>query len=144
MKTTDTISYSSIITEVPSQISDNTVLTYLQTRSIDWEYVEALKRISEFNDTILSDWLNVSVKTFRSYKQHKNKLNPNLKEQVILLISLIKHGLSVFQNIGEFKNWLNTENFYFDNKCPITFLNTVSGIRFVNDRLTAIEYGDNV
>lgn len=144
MKTTDTISYSSIITEVPSQISDNTVLTYLQTRSIDWEYVEALKRISEFNDTILSDWLNVSVKTFRSYKQHKNKLNPNLKEQVILLISLIKHGLSVFQNIGEFKNWLNTENFYFDNKSPITFLNTVSGIRFVNDRLTAIEYGDNV
>lgn len=144
MKTTDPISYSSIITEVPSQISDNTVLTYLQTRSIDWEYVEALKRISEFNDTILSDWLNVSVKTFRSYKQHKNKLNPNLKEQVILLISLIKHGLSVFQNIGEFKNWLNTENFYFDNKSPITFLNTVSGIRFVNDRLTAIEYGDNV
>lgn len=144
MKTTDTISYSSIITEVPSQISDNTVLTYLQTRSIDWEYVEALKRISEFNDTILSDWLNVSVKTFRSYKQHKNKLNPNLKEQVVLLISLVKHGLSVFQNIGEFKNWLNTENFYFDNKSPITFLNTVSGIRFVNDRLTAIEYGDNV
>lgn len=144
MKTTDPISYSSIITEVPSQISDNTVLTYLQTRSIDWEYVEALKRISEFNDTILSDWLNVSVKTFRSYKQHKNKLNPNLKEQVVLLISLVKHGLSVFQNIGEFKNWLNTENFYFDNKSPITFLNTVSGIRFVNDRLTAIEYGDNV
>ncbi|MEZ4822026.1 MAG: antitoxin Xre/MbcA/ParS toxin-binding domain-containing protein [Ignavibacteria bacterium] len=29
-------------------------------------------------------------------------------------------------------------------KSPITFLNTITGIRFVNDRLTAMEYGDNV
>jgi len=144
MKTTNTINYSTLIKEVPSQISDSSVLTYLQTKTIDWEYVEALKKMTEYNDTILSDWLNVSVKTFRSYKQHENKLSPNLEEQVVLLISLIKHGLSVFENISRFKDWLNTENFYFDNKSPITFLNTVSGIRFVNDRLTAMEYGDNV
>lgn len=144
MKTTNTINYSTLIKEVPSQISDSSVLTYLQTKTIDWEYVEALKKMTDYNDTILSDWLNVSVKTFRSYKQHENKLSPNLKEQVVLLISLIKHGLSVFENISRFKDWLNTENFYFDNKSPITFLNTVSGIRFVNDRLTAMEYGDNV
>ena len=144
MKTTNTINYSTLIKEVPSQISDSSVLTYLQTKTIDWEYVEALKKMTEYNDTILSDWLNVSVKTFRSYKQHENKLSPNLEEQVVLLISLIKHGLSVFENISRFKDWLNTENFYFDNKSPITILNTVSGIRFVNDRLTAMEYGDNV
>lgn len=144
MKTTDTINYSTLIKGVPSQISDSSVLTYLQTKNIDWEYVEALKKMTDYNDTILSEWLNISVKTFRSYKQHENKLNPNLKEQILLLISLIKHGLSVFENISLFKEWLNMENFYFDNKSPITFLNTVTGIRFVNDRLTAMEYGDNV
>ncbi|MCB0726500.1 MAG: DUF2384 domain-containing protein [Ignavibacteriae bacterium] len=144
MKTKNTASYSSLINEVPSQISDSKVLTYLQKKTIDWEYVEALKKITGYNDTILSDWLNVSVKTFRSYKQQENKLNPNLKEQVVLLISLIKHGLTVFENLNRFKDWLNTDNFYFGKKSPITFLNTITGIRFVNDRLTAMEYGDNV
>jgi len=144
MKKSDTKVFFSIITEVPSQISDSSVLTYLQTKTIDWEYVEALKRMTGFNDKVLSDWLNVSVKTFRSYKQNENKLNPILKEQLVLLISLIKHGSLVFENINLFKDWLNTKNFYFDNKCPISFLNTVIGIRFVNERLTAMEYGDNV
>jgi len=134
----------SIMPDVPDRISDNTILTYLQTENIGWEYVEAIKKLTEFNDTILSSWLNVSVKTFRSYKQPENKLNANLREQVLLLLSLIKHGISVFGNIKEFENWLKNKNFYFDNKSPISYLNTVTGIRFVNDRLTAIEFGDNV
>ncbi len=133
-----------IISEVPDHLSDSNVLTYLQTNDIDWKYVEAIKNLTQFNDNILSGWLNVNVKTFRSYKHSENKLNANIKEQVLLLISLIKHGISVFGNIKEFGIWLNNKNFYFDNESPVNYLNTVTGIRFVNDRLTAIEYGDNV
>ncbi len=135
---------SVVMADVPNQISDSAVLTYLQTRTIDWEYVEAIKKLTEFNDNILSGWLNVSVKTFRSYKQQDVKFNPGLREQILLLISMIKHGISVFGSIKEFQVWLNNTNLYFEGKSPISYLNTVSGIRFVNDRLTAIEYGDNV
>jgi uncharacterized protein (DUF2384 family) len=53
------------------------------------------------------------------------------------------HGIEVFGTKEKFEQWLNTENFFFDKKSPVSFLNTVTGIRFVNDRLTAIEYGDN-
>jgi uncharacterized protein (DUF2384 family) len=133
-----------IVDSLPDRINDSAVLTYLQTTDIDWEYVDAIKKLTNFNDNILSGLLNVSVKTFRSYKQPANKLNANLREQVLLLLSLIKHGISVFGNIKEFEVWLKKENFYFDNKNPMSFLNTVTGIKFVNDRLTAIEFGDNV
>jgi uncharacterized protein (DUF2384 family) len=55
----------------------------------------------------------------------------------------------------EFESWLNQENFYFDNKSPVSFLNTITGspvsflntitgIKFIDDRLTAMQYGDNV
>ena len=68
----------------------------------------------------------------------------NVKEQVLLLLSLVKHGLSVFGSARALDQWLNQPNFYFDNRSPNAYLNTVTGIKFVDDRLTAMEYGDNV
>jgi uncharacterized protein (DUF2384 family) len=79
----------------------------------------------------------------------------NVKEQVLLLLSLIKHGVEIFGSMKEFESWLNQENFYFDNKSPVSFLNTITGspvsflntitgIKFIDDRLTAMQYGDNV
>lgn len=129
---------------VPYSISDTEVLTFLQTKDINWQYVNAIKRLTDFNDEALSDWLNISVKTFRSYKQSENKFKENIKEHILLLLTLIKHGIRVFGTAKQFNHWLNAGNFYLDGKSPINFLNTVTGIRFINDRLTAMEYGDNV
>lgn len=136
--------YREIINDVPNQISDREVLIYLNTHNIDWTYVDTIKKITDYNDEVISEWLNVSVRTFRSYKQPKNKFKENIREQVLLLLSLIKYGIQVFGTSKGFNEWLDSKNFYFDNKSPITFLNTVTGIRFVHNRLTAMEYGDNV
>jgi uncharacterized protein (DUF2384 family) len=103
-----------------------------------------MKTCTRFTDDILSDWLNISVKTFREYKKPNSVFKENVKEQVLLLLSLIKHGIEVFGSVNEFDNWLNRDNFYFDNKSPMSFMNTVTGIKFIDDRLTAMEYGDNV
>jgi uncharacterized protein (DUF2384 family) len=43
-----------------------------------------------------------------------------------------------------FNQWLTAKNFLLDGKAPVSFLSTVTGIRFIDDRLTAMEYGDNV
>lgn len=58
--------------------------------------------------------------------------------------SLIKHGKKVFGSKPKFEEWLQSRNFFFDGKPPIEFLSTVRGIRFIDDRLTGMEYGDNV
>lgn len=133
-----------ILKDIPGQINDSEILHFLYTKDVNWKYVDAIKHLTDFNDDTLSIWLNVSVKTFREYRKPKSTFKENVKEQVLLLLSLIKHGVEVFGSIKEFDKWLNARNFYFDNKSPTSFMNTVTGIKFVNDRLTAMEYGDNV
>ncbi len=136
--------HKNILSNIPTRINDADILMYLQGEKVNLEYVQTLKRITAFNDEILSNWLNVSVKTFRLYKKPKQEINVNIKEHVLLLLSVIQHGKSVFSSIDEFEEWLKMENFYFNSKAPIEYLKTITGIRFIDDRLTALEYGDNV
>ncbi len=133
-----------LLRDVPGHINDSEILSFLYSREVNWQHVNAIKTLTDFNDTIISDWLNVSVKTFREYKKPPTTFKENVKEQVLLLLALIKHGIAVFGSVKEFDQWLNRSNFYFDNKSPNAYLNTVTGLRFVDDRLTAMEYGDNV
>ena len=133
-----------LYSEVPNKLTDTEVLFHLKSHEVNWRYIRAIKKVISFNDEILSNWFNVSVKTFRSYKETDHNFKENIKEQTVLLLALIKHGLIVFEKREAFETWLTKPNFFFDNQSPISFLNTVSGIRFVDDRLTAFEYGDNV
>lgn len=135
---------SAILDKVPNHINDGEILHLLYSTDITWKHVNTLKTLTNFNDVVLSDWLNISVKTFREYKKPKSIVKENVKEQVLLLLSLMKHGATVFGSVKEFETWLNQENFYFDEKSPVFFLNTITGIKFIDDRLTAMQYGDNV
>jgi uncharacterized protein (DUF2384 family) len=129
---------------IPERISDSQVLRILKTQDVNWEYVKYVKDFTKIKDEQLSDWLNINVKTFRSYKKESSELKENLQEQIVLLISLFKHGQEVFGSIDDFYAWLSKENFFLDGEQPIHYLKTVTGIRFIDDRLTAMEYGDNV
>lgn len=130
--------------KIPEKLSNTDVIAWLQSKEIDWKYMLLFKQYTSLKDEIISDWLNISVKTFRNYRKPENKLKENLKEQLILLLSLFKHGSEIFDSNEDFNKWLNEENFYFDGKAPVSYLNTIAGIRFVESRLTALEYGDNV
>lgn len=136
--------HQKILRNIPTRINDIDILLYLQNKQVNWEYVQTLKESTQFNDQILSDWLNVSVKTFRSYKKPEQEINVSIKEHVLLLLSLIQHGKKVFDSIQKFEEWLKRENFHFNQKAPIEYLKTITGIRFIDDRLTALEYGDNI
>lgn len=135
---------AALLKGVPGQINDSEILHYLYNTDINWKHINAIKDLTNFNDDIISDWLNVSVRTFREYRKPKSTFKDNVKEHVLLLLSLIKHGKEVFTSPKTFDTWLETPNFYFDNKPPSTFLNTITGIKFVDDRLTAMEFGDNI
>ena len=134
----------SVLYDVSGQISDSDVLSYLQTNDVNWKYINSIKALTGFNDEVISEWLNISVRTFRSYRQPENKFKENIKEHILLLLSLLKHGLKIFGSPKALDQWLNTKNVFFDNRIPNVYLSTVTGIRFVDDRFTAMEYGDNV
>ena len=87
--------------------------------------------------------MDLSEKTYRNHKTTGKVTKPSLQEHLITLLSLFKHGREIFDSSEQFKQWLNKENFHFNNQAPIDFIYTISGIKFIDDRLTGIEYGDN-
>ncbi len=133
-----------VFKDIPNRINDTDVLMFLQNKAVNWEYVKALKESTNFKDESLSNWLNVSVRTFRSYKKPNQVINDNIKEHILLLLSLTQHGETVFGSSQNFERWLNKENFFFNGNAPVSYLNKITGIRFVDDRLTALEFGDNI
>jgi len=137
--------YNKLLDDIPGSISDVEVLNILRDKNIDWNYVAIIKEYTNLKDDLISDWLNISVKTFRNYKSNQEVvLRENTQEHIVVLISLFKHGVEVFGTQENFHNWLTANNFYLDNDAPMNYLKTISGIRLIEDRLTAIEYGDNI
>lgn len=59
------------------------------------------------------------------------------------LNTLYSKGKEVFGDNKTFNAWLNEPNLYFDDKSPISFLNTQKGIDLVYNRLVGIAIGDN-
>jgi hypothetical protein len=135
---------SMVMEDVPVYISDSEVLGYMGSRRIDWRYVQTIRRQSGISDQSVADWLNLSVKTLREYGKPGSQFKDNVKEHVLLLVALFNQGAQVMGSGEAFDSWLSTPNFFFDGRKPGALLNTVSGIRFVSDRLFAMEHGDNV
>ncbi|MFZ2282631.1 MAG: MbcA/ParS/Xre antitoxin family protein [Lutibacter sp.] len=132
------------IAEIPEIGNFTKILFYLRNNNINWKYFNYLKEITTLSDEIISAWLNINSKTLRAYRKPESVSKENIKEHLVLLISLYEHGIDVFETKENFDKWLLTNNYFLDNKPPKDFLDTVSGIKFIDDQLTAIEYGDNV
>ena len=135
---------TSVINKLPYSIDHTEVVNILS----DWDnrtnYLDVFKEYSQLNDVQIAYMLDLDVKTFRTYKSEKKPLSERLKEQTISLLSLFKHGMMVFGTSDNFQNWLKSKNFIFDGAAPEKNLQTISGIKFIDDRLTAMEHGDNI
>ena len=132
-----------ILEEIPSSIDTNRTLQLIKSGRGSRVYFGLLKTVSKEDDQEISAWLDISVKTYRDYKSNQKATRRNLTEHVIMLISLFKHGVEIFGNSEAFKEWLERDNFYFDNKSPMRLMDSISGLKFIDDRLTAMEFGDN-
>ncbi|MDZ7605872.1 MAG: MbcA/ParS/Xre antitoxin family protein [Cyclobacteriaceae bacterium] len=131
-------------TGLPLKATELEVLYAVRQNKITSNYIEDLKKLSGLKDELLSASLNLNIKTYRSYKLKSVPMKPYLQEHVFTLLSLFRHGIDFFGTSNKFGEWLQKENYYFDNDKPINFLDTVGGIRYTDSRLTSMEYGDNV
>jgi uncharacterized protein (DUF2384 family) len=138
-----TVAQVNLLKDIPARVDTNITLGIIKSDRVGPQHLQAIKDLTLFNDEEISDWLDISVKTFRLYKKPHSVIKARIKEQAVMALSLIKHGIEVFGTKEDFSGWLSKENFYFDKKAPIEFMNTNSGIKFIDDRLTALEYGDN-
>jgi len=130
--------------DIPAHVSEPEMLYAVRQNNIDTVYLTNLKEVSGLKDETLSTSLNMNIKTFRSYKMTPLPMKPHLQEHVFAMLSLYRHGIEVFGSHKRFNDWMDKPNFFFDNDKPVNFLTTITGIRHLDNRLTAIEYGDNV
>ncbi len=136
--------YKSIMEELPVVNEPGSVYFYLSQKNVDNTYIELMDELVSLNDTVIADWLNVTPRTLRNYRSKDVTLKDNTKEHIISILSLFKHGISVFGTAELFEQWLSAPNFLLDEKKPLEFLDTISGIRLIDNRLTAMEFGENV
>lgn len=130
--------------EIPAFVSEPEMLYAVRQNKITSEQIYNLKTLSGLKDELLSFSLNLNIKTFRNYKVKLLPMKPYLQEHVFALLSLFNHGIDIFGTSDQFGEWLQKPNHFFDNDSPMNFLNTISGIKYTDDRLIAMEYGDNV
>ncbi|MDH3245106.1 MAG: MbcA/ParS/Xre antitoxin family protein [Saprospiraceae bacterium] len=129
--------------KVPARFDSSEVLRLMEKERIDSLYLSLLKGISQFSDETIADMLHVNVKTYRSYRDKNEILRKDIQERTLMLLSLLKHGIMVFGDSETFTQWLESENAMLGNTTPIGYLDTISGIKLIDDRLTGIEYGDH-
>ncbi len=132
-----------MLSYIPSKIDHAATLGLIRNNKAGYQHFKAIKDITSFTDEKIADWLDISVKTYRTYKKPDAQIKASIKEHALMALSLIRHGIDVFGKPETFIQWLETENFYFDKQAPITFLHTGSGMKFIDDQLTGMEYGDN-
>jgi putative toxin-antitoxin system antitoxin component (TIGR02293 family) len=132
-----------LLDTIPVYLRAADVLTLISSGVVNSSYLAALKNLTNFSDEIISNWLNINVKTYRSYKKPKTAIKADIQEHTVMLLALMKHGIEVFGSNEELEKWLQAENFQLGKTKPIDYLNTISGIKFIDDRLTGMEYGDN-
>ena len=133
-----------IYESIPSELEASWVVNYLSSEKFTPSHVRVLRSKTTANDKTLSWILNIAPKTLATYTKDVSNAKIDTKEHILMLIALLKHGTSVFGTSEDFNKWLETPNIFLDNTNPITFLNTINGIKMIDDRLTAMEYGDNV
>jgi putative toxin-antitoxin system antitoxin component (TIGR02293 family) len=124
-------------------MSNQYIIQQMNAGTVDYTYLQAIKDISNLPDVTLSTLLDVTPKTLKTYITGKSNFKESTQEQVLLLLNLYKHGFHVFSSEINFQQWLERPNFYLDQKKPLEFLVSKSGITFIDDQLTAIQYGEN-
>jgi putative toxin-antitoxin system antitoxin component (TIGR02293 family) len=132
-----------LMQQLPSPMTELYIVNQINKGAIDNSYLQAIKDISNLPDAILATILDVTPKTYKTYINGKSRFKETIQEQIILLLELYKHGIHVFSSEVNFQQWLDRPNFYLDQKKPLEFLVGKSGISFIDDQLTAIQYGEN-
>ncbi len=133
---------------LPTYINEHSILNLVQEGALAeekyQEYFSNIKTFTGVNDKDIAAWLGLSERTYGNYKRAQSIFfKPQTRVQILMIMALIQHGKEVFGSYSKFTQWLETENFYFNKKRPMDYMNTSVGLKYIDNRLTAMEYGDN-
>lgn len=87
-----------------------------------------------------TSYLHVSGRMIQSKKEHE-KLPIKVAEHTLFIKRLYELGVTIFGDTERFNQWMKTPNPVLGNEIPKTFLDTISGIMFLENKLNEIAHG---
>lgn len=131
-----------LISRYKSSINNPFTLVQTANKGINSEEFFKFADLSKQNPSLLSGFLNLSLKTLTRYRRSKKKLNPDKSEQLLKWIALYLKGISIFGKIDSFNNWLKKPAYGLGSVIPLNLMNTSTGIDLILEELQRIEHGD--
>lgn len=88
----------------------------------------------------LSDLLHISHRTLQR-KADDDLLGVSSTEQLFEIAELVSEGIDVFNTLDNFRSWLHSTPYIFNNQKPLDFLDTRFGIQYVKNIIGRIAHG---
>ena len=82
-----------------------------------------------------------TVKTIQNYAAKQLVLDAALSEKLIKLFALFELGAEVFGGVTYFNQWIHTSAYGLGYQVPLEMMETITGIKLVEDQLLRIAYG---
>ncbi len=121
-------------------VSDFTMV-YQVDRGVHVSKFDQLLQHSGMQKQVLANLLGLDPRTIDNYRKQGRNF-PSLEGELLLKITqLFKVGEEVFGGVGAFRDWLDVSSEAFDQRKPMTFLRTSTGVALVQQALLRIAHG---
>lgn len=101
--------------------------------------VEHLGEAMNVPKSRMADYLGVSLRHLQ--RNREGRLDRHQSEHLVAMASLFAQGIRYFGSREQFMDWLDSEHPALGGK-PASYLDTITGIQFVQERLSRMAHGD--
>lgn len=125
----------------PDFYSDRLLVVMAIKEGIPYDVFSSIQKLSPFTLNEWSVFLDLSTKSLNRYRKSNTRFKSIHSEKIIELAEVTKLGLEVFDNIEQFKLWLETPNYSLGKQKPIDLLSDSYGKELVVAEIVRIDEG---
>ena len=126
--------------EVMDYVSDFQMV-YEVDKGVHVKQFDLLLQNSGLQKQVLAGLLGMDPRTIDNYRKQSKKFAPLEGELLLKLERLFDFGISIYESKEEFLQYLESPAYAFDQKRPMDFLNTCTGVDLVMQALQRIVHG---
>ena len=97
---------------------------------------------SGFSHDEFQQVFKTTVKTIQNHVAKQQILDAALSEKLLKLAALFDLGAEVFGSATYFNQWIHNAAFGLGYQVPLEMMETITGIKLVEDQLLRVAYGD--
>jgi putative toxin-antitoxin system antitoxin component (TIGR02293 family) len=138
----DRVSEPEVVYGYRSLYSDDISLLNQSKRGLNAKAALDFLSLSGFTQDEFQETFKTTVKTIQNHVTRELTLDASLSEKLLKSFALFDKGAEIFGSASNFHQWLNTPAYGLGNQLPFDLMDTITGIRLIEEELIRIEFGD--